>query len=171
MAPARSIRQGGGSGGEQGDPILALEGVAFSYPDAKTPVCTDVSLQLAKGELLGLAGTSGSGKTTLIRLINGLAPHHFGGSYEGEMRLFTGGGGQRNEKKKTTKRGGEGSAEGSRALPSSLGPCIPPPLQSCTSNGPHGDGTGDGGPGCRGERCGGGVSRARGGSGGGCPLS
>ena len=32
----------------------------------------DVSLELRKGEILGLIGSNGSGKTTLLRMINGL---------------------------------------------------------------------------------------------------
>jgi ABC-type glutathione transport system ATPase component len=38
-------------------------------------VLDDVSLEIGKGEILGLAGESGSGKTTLARVVLGLLPY------------------------------------------------------------------------------------------------
>lgn len=44
-----------------------------------------VSLDVAEGELLGIAGTTGSGKTTLCLALNGLVPQHTGGTIRGDV--------------------------------------------------------------------------------------
>ncbi|OGO33306.1 MAG: hypothetical protein A2Z16_11485 [Chloroflexi bacterium RBG_16_54_18] len=65
---------------------LAIESLTFRYREREEPTIQDLSLSIAAGELLLVAGASGSGKTTLIRCINGLVPR----SYKGEMlgRVF-----------------------------------------------------------------------------------
>ena len=40
--------------------------------DVSAEALIDVSMQLAKGEVLGIAGMSGSGKSTLLKMISGL---------------------------------------------------------------------------------------------------
>ena len=44
----------------------------------KTPIVSDVSLDLREGEMLGLVGPNGSGKSTLLRLLAGVARPSFG---------------------------------------------------------------------------------------------
>jgi len=54
-------------------------------------VLNDVSLTIARGEMVGLIGASGSGKSTLIRAIAGLTPIDDGaasGDEESAIRLF-----------------------------------------------------------------------------------
>ncbi len=63
--------------------VLALEHVTYTYPGADTPALADVTLDVAPGELVVLAGGSGSGKSTLLRAANGLVPHFHGGVYAG----------------------------------------------------------------------------------------
>ena len=58
-----------------GDVLLEARGLSKSYtgPDNRSrTVLNQVSLQLRRGETLGIVGESGSGKTTLTRLILGL---------------------------------------------------------------------------------------------------
>ena len=50
-------------------PYLAIDNVSVSYDG--TRVLTDVSLDVARGELVALLGSSGCGKTTLLRSIAG----------------------------------------------------------------------------------------------------
>jgi energy-coupling factor transport system ATP-binding protein len=67
--------------------VLELERLTYAYPDASAPALDDVTLQLAEGELVVLAGRSGSGKSTLLRLAGGLVPHVHGGTVSGAARV------------------------------------------------------------------------------------
>ena len=69
--------------------VLSLEQVSYAYPDAAAPALDEVSLEIAPGELVLLAGDSGSGKSTLLRAAAGLVPHFHGGTFAG--RLVCGG--------------------------------------------------------------------------------
>jgi energy-coupling factor transporter ATP-binding protein EcfA2 len=66
---------------------LVLENLTFRYRDRDEPTIREISLSMAKGELLLLAGASGSGKTTLIRCINGLVPRSYKGEMQGRVLL------------------------------------------------------------------------------------
>src|SRR5499425_2974730 len=50
-------------------PLLSIRDIAKSF--GKTPVLSNVSLDIAEGEFLTVLGESGSGKTTLLRIIAG----------------------------------------------------------------------------------------------------
>ncbi|MEI2699819.1 MAG: ABC transporter ATP-binding protein [Microthrixaceae bacterium] len=52
--------------------LLSLIGVGFSYRSARSPTLIDVTLEVARGEFVALAGASGGGKTTLVNLVLGL---------------------------------------------------------------------------------------------------
>jgi putative spermidine/putrescine transport system ATP-binding protein len=56
-----------------GDVHLSLERLEKRY-GALPPAVSALSLQLPRGELLGLLGPSGCGKTTTLRMISGLVP-------------------------------------------------------------------------------------------------
>src|SRR5262245_41514045 len=55
-------------------PILRIRGIHkfFTRGDEQIDVLKNLSLEVAKGEFLGIMGPSGSGKTTLLNLIAGL---------------------------------------------------------------------------------------------------
>jgi energy-coupling factor transporter ATP-binding protein EcfA2 len=68
-------------------PALAVESLSYAYPQAGTRALADVSLEVAPGEFVLLAGRSASGKSTLLRAACGLVPHFHGGEIEGEVRV------------------------------------------------------------------------------------
>ena len=68
-------------------PALAVEGLSYAYPRASGRALEDVSLEVAPGEFVLLAGRSASGKSTLLKAACGLVPHFHGGEIEGEVRV------------------------------------------------------------------------------------
>jgi iron complex transport system ATP-binding protein len=52
---------------------VVLEKVAFSYPDSSLAM-RDVSLTVARGEMVAVIGPNGAGKSTLLRLMSGFLP-------------------------------------------------------------------------------------------------
>jgi cobalt/nickel transport system ATP-binding protein len=53
----------------------------FQYPDG-TQALADITLEIKKGEFIGLLGSNGSGKTTLLKTMDGLMK-----DYEGDVQL------------------------------------------------------------------------------------
>ena len=51
---------------------VAIEGVSFSYPGNPRLALDEVSMTIARGATIGIAGASGSGKTTLADVLLGL---------------------------------------------------------------------------------------------------
>ena len=69
--------------------VLSLERVTYRYPGTGAAALRDVSLDVAPGEFVVLAGLSASGKSTLLRAASGLVPHFHGGTFAG--RALVGG--------------------------------------------------------------------------------
>ena len=68
-------------------PALVVRGLSYAYPQATAPALEEVSLEIAPGEFVLLAGRSASGKSTLLKAACGLVPHFHGGEIEGEVRV------------------------------------------------------------------------------------
>ena len=68
-----------------GDPmaeyLLEMRDVTKRFPGVLA--LNKVTLQLKKGEILGICGENGAGKSTLMKVLSGTYPH---GTYEGEIR-------------------------------------------------------------------------------------
>lgn len=68
--PADDVRR------EAGPALLTLEGVNTYY--GSSHILHDVSMELRRGEILGLLGRNGAGKSTTIKTVLGLAPPRSG---------------------------------------------------------------------------------------------
>jgi len=67
--------------------IATFDNVSYMYPRSTAPVLRDISLEIRKGEFLGLIGPSGAGKTTLCLAINGIVPQFYGGRFFGAVNV------------------------------------------------------------------------------------
>jgi energy-coupling factor transport system ATP-binding protein len=67
------------------EPIARFEQVSYLYPRSTEPVLSDITLEIRKGEFLGLIGPTGAGKTTLCLAANGIVPQFFGGRFFGRV--------------------------------------------------------------------------------------
>lgn len=53
---------------------IEVENLGFKFSDSQTPLFTDLSFTIRKGEKIGINGRSGAGKTTLFNLLLGFYP-------------------------------------------------------------------------------------------------
>lgn len=68
--------------------MIEFKNVSFCYKDSEqSNSLKHTSFQIPKGQVVLLCGKSGCGKTTITRLVNGLIPHYFEGTLEGEVIL------------------------------------------------------------------------------------
>ena len=65
--------------------VIEIRDLTYTYPGATKPSIKEVSIAINKGDFVILTGPSGCGKTTLCRCFNGLIPHFYNGTLEGEI--------------------------------------------------------------------------------------
>ncbi|MCS7096790.1 MAG: ATP-binding cassette domain-containing protein [Candidatus Bathyarchaeota archaeon] len=68
-------------------PVIETRNLTYTYPEAAKASIVDVSIRIEKGEFVLITGPSGCGKTTLCRCFNGLIPHFYHGTLEGEITV------------------------------------------------------------------------------------
>lgn len=65
-----------------------LKNVSFRYANGDTGALDHLDLTVKQGECVLICGSSGCGKTTVTRLLNGLIPHYYEGTLDGEVSVF-----------------------------------------------------------------------------------
>ncbi|MBI3738583.1 MAG: ABC transporter ATP-binding protein, partial [Chloroflexi bacterium] len=63
--------------------MIQLDQVTYTYPQAKHPALSDISLEITESSLVAIVGPSGAGKSSLCALLAGFIPHHFHGTLQG----------------------------------------------------------------------------------------
>jgi len=67
--------------------MIHLERFSFTYAGSSRPALEDLTVHMARGEFVALVGPVNAGRTTLFRVLNGSAPTHFKGTYQGICRV------------------------------------------------------------------------------------
>lgn len=67
------------------EPIVTFDQVTYRYPGTDFNALNNVSLQIMKGEYVGVIGLNGAGKTTLGLCVNGVVPAMLGGERHGSV--------------------------------------------------------------------------------------
>lgn len=70
-----------------GDTVIRIENLSFAYAAGKGNALTDINLEIARGEYIGVMGLNGAGKTTLGLSLNGIVPQSSIGHYEGKVTV------------------------------------------------------------------------------------
>jgi len=68
-------------------PVIQFSNFSFRYAAQKYPTLKKINLTIYEGEKVLIIGPSGSGKSTLGYCINGLIPHSYPGTIEGELTV------------------------------------------------------------------------------------
>ena len=67
--------------------IASLNKVSFLYPKSPDFAIKDITLDIRKGEFLGLIGPTGAGKSTFCMTLNGIVPQFFSGRFFGHVTI------------------------------------------------------------------------------------
>ncbi len=68
--------------------IFCLEGAGLKYPRAGAPILADLSMQVDKGEFVGIIGPTGCGKSSLLKLLSGVIPHFEAAEVTGRVEIL-----------------------------------------------------------------------------------
>ena len=63
---------------------FVMKGMTKTFPGAKKPVLSDISLQFYRGSKIGIVGPNGAGKSTLMKIMGGIDTDFTGEAWPGE---------------------------------------------------------------------------------------
>jgi len=66
---------------------IEIKNLKYRYPGATELALKDISLNIEKGEFIGIAGENGAGKSTLSQALLGLIPQFYKGAYGGSVNI------------------------------------------------------------------------------------
>lgn len=67
--------------------MIQIENITFQYAETEEKVLDNFGIEIQDGQCVLLCGESGCGKTSAIRLINGLIPHFYEGTLQGNCKV------------------------------------------------------------------------------------
>ena len=67
--------------------MIRFDNVTYTYPFQNRPAVKNINFAVKPGEAVVCTGESGCGKSTLVRLANGLCPHYYHGTLDGQVLI------------------------------------------------------------------------------------
>ena len=67
--------------------MIEIQELTFKYTDSKKNALENITLNIEKGDFIGIIGESGAGKTTFCSCLNGIIPHHYTGDFFGSVKV------------------------------------------------------------------------------------
>ena len=67
--------------------FISIRNLEFSYAQTTRPALTDINVDIAQGEYIGIVGLNGAGKTTFGLCLNGIIPHMLMGEQTGTVSI------------------------------------------------------------------------------------
>ena len=67
--------------------MIKIQELTFKYTGGKHNALENITLEIEKGDFVGIIGESGAGKTTLCSCLNALIPHHYTGDFYGSVKV------------------------------------------------------------------------------------
>ncbi|MFW9924611.1 MAG: energy-coupling factor ABC transporter ATP-binding protein [Candidatus Thorarchaeota archaeon] len=67
--------------------MIEIKNVNFRYQGNTNTILDNITVDIQKGEFIGIIGPTGSGKSTFCYLLNGLIPHSIHGQFSGSVKV------------------------------------------------------------------------------------